>query len=246
MTRAILVVLDSVGIGAADDAAAFGDAGADTLGHIADACAAGAADRPGLRAGPLRLPNLDRLGLGRAAALSRGTPLPGLDATAPEGWWGYGVEVSKGKDTPSGHWEIAGVPVPFAWGYFPDTVPTFPPALTDALVREAACPASSATSTPRAPRFIERTRRGACPHRQADLLHLGRLGVPDRGARGGISASSGSMKSARSPVGWSTRSPSAGSSPGPSSERTPPISAAPPTAATTPSRRRSRRSSTGR
>src|SRR6185295_20311591 len=49
-------------------------------------------------------------------------------------------ETSKGKDTPSGHWEIAGAPVRFDWGYFPDTVPAFPPALTQALVREAGLP----------------------------------------------------------------------------------------------------------
>ncbi len=141
MTRAILIVLDSVGIGAAEDAEAFGDAGADTLGHIAEACAAGRGDRAGLRTGPLRLPNLDRLGLGAAAAASRGAPLPDLGGGGvPEGWWGYGVEVSKGKDTPSGHWEIAGVPVPFPWGYFPDTIPAFPPALTEALIREAKLP----------------------------------------------------------------------------------------------------------
>ena len=140
MTRAILLVLDSVGIGAAEDAAAFGDAGADTLGHIAEACASGQADRAGLRSGPLHLPHLDRLGLGRAAAASRGKPLPGLGEAPPEGWWGYGVEVSRGKDTPSGHWEIAGVPVPFEWGYFPETIPTFPADLTEALIREAGLP----------------------------------------------------------------------------------------------------------
>jgi phosphopentomutase len=141
MSRAVIIVLDSVGIGAAEDAAAFGDQGADTLGHIAEACAAGRGDRDRLRAGPLRLPNLDRLGLGRAAAASRGAALPPLGHDGPpEGWWGYGVELSKGKDTPSGHWEIAGVPVPFAWGYFPDTVPAFPKALTDALIREAKLP----------------------------------------------------------------------------------------------------------
>lgn len=139
--RAFLIVLDSVGIGAAADAARFGDAGADTLGHVAEACAAGRADREGLRAGPLRLPNLDRLGLGRAAAASTGRPPPGLDgAAAPLGGWGYGVELSNGKDTPSGHWEIAGVPVPFDWGYFPHTVPCFPAELTAALVREAGLP----------------------------------------------------------------------------------------------------------
>jgi phosphopentomutase len=54
-----------------------------------------------------------------------------------EAIYGYGVETSTGKDTPSGHWEIAGVPVRFDWTYFPDTVPAFPKALTDALIAEA-------------------------------------------------------------------------------------------------------------
>ena len=56
------MVLDSVGIGGAPDAADFGDEGADTLGHIAAACASGRADREGLRGGPLHLPHLTRLG----------------------------------------------------------------------------------------------------------------------------------------------------------------------------------------
>ena len=68
MTRAVLLVLDSVGIGGAPDAEAYGDAGSDTLGHIAEACAVGRADRVGLRSGPLRLPHLDALGLGAAVA----------------------------------------------------------------------------------------------------------------------------------------------------------------------------------
>jgi phosphopentomutase len=137
MTRAVLIVLDSVGVGGAEDAAAFGDCGADTLGHIAEACARGLGDREGGREGPLHLPNLDRLGLSRAAALSLGRSITGR---VPEGRWGYGVEVSKGKDTPSGHWEIAGVPVPFAWGYFPHTVPCFPKDLVADFVGEASIP----------------------------------------------------------------------------------------------------------
>lgn len=138
MARAFLLILDSVGIGAAADAAAYGDAGSDTVGHIAAACAAGRADRAGLRAGPLKLPNLAALGLGRAAEASSGHRPAGLESAAPAtGLWGYGVEVSKGKDTPSGHWEIAGVPVPFDWGYFPHTVPAFPAGLVSAIVQEA-------------------------------------------------------------------------------------------------------------
>jgi len=143
MTRAVLAVLDSFGIGNADDAEAFGDAGSDTLGHIAAACARGEADVPGGRSGPLSLPNMTALGLGKAAELSTGTCPPGLEANGDNGIrgiWGYASEVSAGKDTPSGHWEIAGLPVTFDWGYFPNEVPAFPAELTDALIAEAGLP----------------------------------------------------------------------------------------------------------
>lgn len=140
MSRVILCVLDSFGIGGAPDAADYGDAGANTLLHIAEACAAGAGDQADLRQGRLHLPNLDALGLGAAGRASSGVLAPGLTAEPRGGRWGVGREVSKGKDTPSGHWEIAGVPVPFEWGYFPLTEPTFPPALTEALIREAGLP----------------------------------------------------------------------------------------------------------
>ena len=66
MARAIIIVLDSVGCGGAEDAEAYGDEGADTLGHIAEACALGLGNRDGLRRGPLELPRLDALGLGHA------------------------------------------------------------------------------------------------------------------------------------------------------------------------------------
>ena len=123
MTRAFLIVMDSVGCGGAPDAAAFGDAGANTLGHIALACAEGRADQG--RAGPLCMPNLDALGLGAAIELASGLKAPGLGAV-PRGRWGAATEISRGKDTPSGHWELAGVPVPWDWTYFPDTVPALP------------------------------------------------------------------------------------------------------------------------
>lgn len=138
MSRAFLFVLDSFGIGGAHDAAAFGDEGADTFGHIADAAARGAANRPGLRKGPLVLPHLTALGLRQAAAIATGRP-PG-DAGDVHGFFGAAQEISNGKDTPSGHWEIAGVPVPFQWGYFPTTIPAFPAALTDALIRDGSLP----------------------------------------------------------------------------------------------------------
>ncbi|MEP3046710.1 MAG: phosphopentomutase [Roseibium sp.] len=138
MPRAILCVLDSFGIGGAADAEAFGDAGSDTLGHIAQHCAAGRGDKEGLRSGPLCVPNMDRLGLGAAGRLSTGKDVPGLDyGGEPTGIWGYAAEVSNGKDTPSGHWEIAGVPVTFDWGYFPETVPTFPAELIQKISMKA-------------------------------------------------------------------------------------------------------------
>jgi len=138
MTRAIILVLDSVGIGSAPDAALYGDEGADTVGHIAEACARGAADRDGLRRGGLCLPHLSQLGLGEACRLATGRVPPGLGAKShPRGRYGCAVETSKGKDTPSGHWELAGVPVPFDWGYFPRTRPCFPPDLVAELCRRA-------------------------------------------------------------------------------------------------------------
>ncbi|PPB81841.1 phosphopentomutase [Albidovulum inexpectatum] len=139
MARAFLIVMDSVGAGGAPDADAFfnagqPDTGANTLGHIAEACAAGRAEEG--RSGPLRMPNLDRVGLGAAVRLASGVSMPGFDAT-PQGLWGAGTEISKGKDTPSGHWELAGVPVPWEWHYFPDTVPAFPEWLMKEVARLA-------------------------------------------------------------------------------------------------------------
>ena len=140
MTRAFLIVLDSVGCGGAPDAHKFfndktvPDTGANTLAHIAQACAEGRAEEG--RSGPLSLPHLDALGLGAAVRLASGDDTPGLDAT-PAGLWGAAQEVSPGKDTPTGHWEIAGVPLPWDWGYFPDTTPTFPADLTAAICKAA-------------------------------------------------------------------------------------------------------------
>ncbi|MDE4303748.1 phosphopentomutase [Phaeobacter gallaeciensis] len=139
MARAFLVVMDSVGIGGAPDADRFfngdlPDLGANTLAHIAQACTEGRAENG--RSGPLYLPNLDRLGLGSAMRLASAVPFPGLTAE-PEGLWGCAAEVSLGKDTPSGHWELAGLPVPWNWHFFPDETPAFPADLS-AFVAEAA------------------------------------------------------------------------------------------------------------
>jgi len=134
MTRAFVIVMDSVGCGGAPDADRFfngtrPDTGANTLGHIAQACAEGRAEEG--RSGPLRVPALAGLGLRQAIAAASGLDAP-IAAVPLTGRWGAATEVSRGKDTPSGHWELAGVPVPWDWTYFPDTVPAF----DDALVAE--------------------------------------------------------------------------------------------------------------
>lgn len=130
MRRALILVLDSFGVGGASDAAAFGDEGADTLGHIAEA-----------REGRLGLPNLERLGLGAAARRATGRWPRGFELR--EGFTaahGCCDETSVGKDTPSGHWEMAGLPVDFAWGLFPPGPPSFPDELIAALVERAHLP----------------------------------------------------------------------------------------------------------
>ncbi|MFC0202330.1 phosphopentomutase [Paracoccus rhizosphaerae] len=121
MNRAFLIVMDSVGIGGAPDAdrffnAGLPDTGANTVAHIGQSRG-------------LHMPVLDGLGLGAAVRLASGDDTPGLTAE-PQGLWGAATETSPGKDTPSGHWEIAGVPVPWDWTYFPDRRPAFPPEVT--------------------------------------------------------------------------------------------------------------------
>jgi phosphopentomutase len=140
MRRAIVLVLDSFGIGSAPDADKFGDQGADTLGHIAAACARGEADTAE-RSGPLKLPNMAALGLFHAHRDATGSVAEGV--SLPEqlnGAYAHAKEISSGKDTPSGHWEIAGVPVRFDWGYFLDKTNSFPQALLDSIVQEADLP----------------------------------------------------------------------------------------------------------
>ncbi|MDX1509536.1 MAG: phosphopentomutase, partial [Woeseiaceae bacterium] len=134
MGRAIILVLDSFGIGATADAERFGDAGADTFGHIA-------AERAASDKGPLELPNLARLGLFHAGRDSAGAFAAGADPDVEViGAYGFAEELSSGKDTPSGHWEIAGVPVMFDWGYFTKPTDTFPPELLEKLIERANLP----------------------------------------------------------------------------------------------------------
>jgi len=141
MARAFLFVLDSFGVGGAPDARDYGDDGANTLGHIAEFCAAGAGDRKGLRSGPLSLPNMSSLGLVTIARLASGRAPAGMPM--PDrvfGLHGAASEVSRGKDTPSGHWEMTGTPVMFDWGYFPAEGDAFSPDLVEAICREAELP----------------------------------------------------------------------------------------------------------
>jgi phosphopentomutase len=134
MGRAIIAVLDSFGVGATADAERFGDEGSDTFGHIA-------AERASSAAGPLKLPNLAKLGLFHAGRDSTGSFAAGADENVEIiGAYGFAEELSSGKDTPSGHWEIAGVPVLFDWGYFTGQENTFPPELLDKLIERAGLP----------------------------------------------------------------------------------------------------------
>lgn len=136
--RAIIGVLDSFGIGAAPDAARFGDAGANTFGHIAQACAEGRCDND-KRKGPLNLPNLMALGLGLAAR-EADPRVPAMAHGAITGRYGAAAELSLGKDTPSGHWEMMGLPVDYDWGYFPETIPTFPEKLIADFIARTGVP----------------------------------------------------------------------------------------------------------
>ncbi len=133
MPRAIILVLDSLGMGATPDAESFGDEGSDTLGHIAKWCALGnvSSER---KTGQIEIPNLLKLGLGKANYLCTNKTRAGLVSKEPIiGLYSACKEVSTGKDTPSGHWEITGVPVRFDWGYFLDKENSFPKDLLENL-----------------------------------------------------------------------------------------------------------------
>ncbi|MCC5865587.1 MAG: phosphopentomutase [Wenzhouxiangella sp.] len=132
MPRAIVLVLDSLGIGASADAARFGDSGADTLGQVA---------RSRAGQGGLHIPNLGSMGLVHAHHASTGYRLKELPLPSRvEAAWGYAREQSTGKDTPSGHWEMAGVPVRFDFGYFRERENSFPESLLRELIERAGLP----------------------------------------------------------------------------------------------------------
>lgn len=134
MKRAIILIMDSFGIGATEDAHLFGDTGANTLGSIAKFC-----DEQ--RGASLSLPNLAKLGLFHAASESAGEyPQACNPSEEVVAAYGHAAELSTGKDTPSGHWELAGVPVLYDWGYFTEKENSFPKTLLDSLIKEAGLP----------------------------------------------------------------------------------------------------------
>lgn len=124
MPRVIILMMDSFGIGGAPDAKKFGDDGADTFGHIVD------------NVPDLKIPNLVKLGLLKAANEAsnkqRKLSLDGAKINLSAAY-GHCCELSKAKDTSSGHWELAGVPVVEPWGYFGPDYPSFPKELVDKI-----------------------------------------------------------------------------------------------------------------
>ena len=139
--RALLLVLDGVGCGAAPDTAAYGDTGSDTIGNVARAV------------GGLALPNLARLGLGHVA------PIAGVEAVAhPIGAWGTLIPRSSGKDSTTGHWELAGLHLAKPFPTYPHG---FPPSVIEAFERATGRPVMAncvASGTAVIADFAERAR----------------------------------------------------------------------------------------
>ena len=135
MKRLYWFILDSFGVGGAPDAGEFGDEGSDTLGHIAEWFL----EHEGR---PLSLPNLEELGLGGAYRLVHDRLPAGWQDSPVQGAFAAATEISTGKDTPSGHWEMAGVPARWDWSYYPKVAGCFPRDLLDHLYREAGIPGS--------------------------------------------------------------------------------------------------------
>ena len=113
MKRAVIIILDSLGIGSAPDSAVYGDSGSNTLGHIAEAV------------GGLHLPNLEKLGLGNIAPILGVPPVKNAAAS-----FGKSAFLSKGKDTTTGHWELCGIILPKPFCTYPAG---FPPDLVAAM-----------------------------------------------------------------------------------------------------------------
>ena len=122
--RGIWIVMDAVGIGGAPDANLFGDLGADTFGNIVKACATGMANVG--RQGNLDVPNLASLGIYAAHEEANSNTENLTTIKSKNQSYAAATEISRGKDTPSGHWELAGVPVNWDWKYFQDKENSLP------------------------------------------------------------------------------------------------------------------------
>lgn len=107
MRKVVLMVTDSLGVGELPDAANYGDAGADTFGHILECC------------GELNIPNLLKLGFGNIEGVAGGK----LAVSSPEGCFGKMAELSRGKDTTTGHWELAGIKTDVPFKTYPQGFP---------------------------------------------------------------------------------------------------------------------------
>lgn len=129
MARAIILVIDGFGIGHAPDADKYGDIGANTFANLANAY-----QEQTKKA--IHLPHLAALGLIKASQQASSIPFQFTGGEPSKGAYGYASEISTGKDTPSGHWEMTGVPVLFDWGYFTNKTEAFPQGLMDDINKQ--------------------------------------------------------------------------------------------------------------
>jgi phosphopentomutase len=123
--RAIILLMDSFGIGTCEDSAKYGDEGANTFGHILE------------KFPNTKIPNLTNLGLINCLEHSCNNTFGHIPNKNPTAQYGYAQEISHGKDTPSGHWELMGFPVLFDWGYFHAKTNSFPQELLDVIYKKA-------------------------------------------------------------------------------------------------------------
>jgi phosphopentomutase len=126
MARAIIFVIDSFGIGYAPDAEKFGDVNANTFANLSQYFF----DQENIA---INIPNFSSLGLVKACEEASGRKFPYIGGEPTKGAYAYAAEISTGKDTPSGHWEMMGVPVLFDWTYFNETENSFPQSLIDTI-----------------------------------------------------------------------------------------------------------------
>ena len=162
MAKAILIILDGLGVGGAPDAAQYGDAGSNTLANMA------------AKVGGLAVPNLQQLGLGNIQTIKGIDPVP-----APAASFGRLEEVSVGKDSTTGHWELMGLVTEVPFPTYPEG---FPAEVIDEFTRLTGYgvlgnKAASGTD------IIRELGRRASAHRQTHRLHVGRQRVSDRRPR---------------------------------------------------------------